>query len=32
MVPIDGAGHASNLTHPEQVNPPLLGFLRSLAR
>jgi 3-oxoadipate enol-lactonase len=30
LVPIDGAGHASNLTHSEQVNPPLLGFLRSL--
>jgi 3-oxoadipate enol-lactonase len=30
LVPIDGAGHASNLTHPEQANPPLLGFLASL--
>ncbi len=30
LVPIDGAGHASNYTHPEQVNPHLLGFLRSL--
>jgi 3-oxoadipate enol-lactonase len=31
LVPVDGAGHASNLTHPAQVNPPLLGFLGSLA-
>jgi pimeloyl-ACP methyl ester carboxylesterase len=30
VVLIDGAAHASNLTHPEQVNPPLLAFLRGL--
>jgi 3-oxoadipate enol-lactonase len=28
---VEGAAHASNLTHPEQVNGPLLEFLRSLA-
>jgi 3-oxoadipate enol-lactonase len=31
VVAIDGAAHAANLTHAEQVNPPLLGFLRRLA-
>lgn len=30
VVRIDGAPHASNLTHPEQVNGPLLEFVRSL--
>jgi len=30
VVLVDGAAHASNLTHPEQVNPPLLAFLRLL--
>lgn len=30
VVVIDGAPHASNLTHPEEVNGPLLEFLRSL--
>ena len=30
VVRIDGAGHASNLTHPDAVNGPLLEFLRSL--
>jgi 3-oxoadipate enol-lactonase len=30
VVRIEGGPHASNLTHPEQVNGPLLGFLRSL--
>jgi 3-oxoadipate enol-lactonase len=30
VVRIDGAPHASNLTHPDQVNDPLLQFLRSL--
>ncbi len=30
VVLIDGGPHASNLTHPEQVNGPLLEFLRSL--
>jgi 3-oxoadipate enol-lactonase len=29
VVRIEGAPHASNLTHPDQVNPPLLEFLRS---
>jgi pimeloyl-ACP methyl ester carboxylesterase len=29
VVPVEGAPHASNLTHPEQVNEPLLEFLRS---
>ena len=30
VVLIEGAPHASNLTHPEEVNGPLLAFLRSL--
>jgi 3-oxoadipate enol-lactonase len=30
VVPIEGAAHAANLTHAEQVNGPLLEFLRSL--
>jgi len=30
VVLIEGGPHASNLTHPEQVNGPLLQFLRSL--
>src|SRR5438270_496783 len=30
VVPVEGAAHASNLTHPGQVNGPLLEFLRSL--
>lgn len=30
VVRIDGAAHASNLTHPGQVNGPLLEFLRSV--
>jgi pimeloyl-ACP methyl ester carboxylesterase len=30
VVLIEGGPHASNLTHPEQVNGPLLAFLRSL--
>jgi 3-oxoadipate enol-lactonase len=30
LVPIEGAAHASNLTHSDQVNGPLLEFLRSL--
>lgn len=30
VVRIEGAPHASNLTHPDQVNGPLLEFLRSL--
>lgn len=29
VVRIDGAPHASNLTHPDEVNRPLLSFLRS---
>jgi 3-oxoadipate enol-lactonase len=30
VVRIEGAPHASNLTHPDAVNGPLLNFLRSL--
>jgi 3-oxoadipate enol-lactonase len=30
VVRIEGASHASNLTHPNEVNGPLLEFLRSL--
>ena len=30
VVRIDGAPHASNLTHPDEVNGPLLKFLSSL--
>ncbi len=30
VVSIEGAPHASNLTHPDEVNGPLLHFLRSL--
>lgn len=30
VVIVEGAAHASNLTHPDQVNPPLLAFLRLL--
>jgi 3-oxoadipate enol-lactonase len=30
LVRIEGAPHASNLTHPDAVNGPLLDFLRSL--
>jgi 3-oxoadipate enol-lactonase len=30
VVSIEGAPHASNLTHPDEVNPPLLEFLRTL--
>jgi 3-oxoadipate enol-lactonase len=30
LVRVEGGPHASNLTHPEQVNGPLLEFLRSL--
>ncbi|MBF7731233.1 alpha/beta fold hydrolase [Pseudomonas sp. N040] len=30
LVLVEGAAHAANLTHPEQVNPPLLAFLRQL--
>jgi pimeloyl-ACP methyl ester carboxylesterase len=31
LVRVAGAGHAPNLTHPEQVNPALADFLRSVA-
>jgi pimeloyl-ACP methyl ester carboxylesterase len=31
LVMVAGAGHAANLTHPEQVNPPLRDFLRQYA-
>jgi 3-oxoadipate enol-lactonase len=30
LVPVEGAPHASNLTHADAVNGPLLAFLRSL--
>jgi 3-oxoadipate enol-lactonase len=30
LVRIEGAPHASNLTHPDEVNGPLLEFLRAL--
>jgi hypothetical protein len=30
LVKVEGAAHAANLTHADQVNPPLLDFLRSL--
>jgi 3-oxoadipate enol-lactonase len=30
VVRVDGAPHAANLTHPDEVNGPLLEFLRSL--
>ncbi len=30
LVLVEGAAHAANLTHPQQVNPPLLAFLREL--
>ena len=30
LVRVEGAPHAANLTHPDQVNGPLLEFLRSL--
>jgi 3-oxoadipate enol-lactonase len=30
VVRVQGAPHAANLTHPDQVNGPLLDFLRSL--
>ncbi len=31
IVWVEGAAHAPNLTHPAEVNPPVLSFLRSLA-
>lgn len=31
VVVIEGAAHAANLTHPKDVHPPLLAFLRSLS-
>jgi pimeloyl-ACP methyl ester carboxylesterase len=31
LVAIEGGSHASNLSHPDQVNAVLLRFLRSLA-
>ena len=30
LVRVEGASHAANLTHPDEVNGPLLEFLRSL--
>ncbi|MCX6536818.1 MAG: alpha/beta hydrolase, partial [Actinobacteria bacterium] len=32
IIPIKGAAHASNLTHAHLVNPPLLEFLRRVAK
>jgi 3-oxoadipate enol-lactonase len=29
FVPVPGAAHAANLTHPDIINPPLLEFLRA---
>ena len=31
FVEIEGGAHAANLTHPDQLNPPLLEFLREYA-
>lgn len=31
LVRVEGGPHASNLTHPDQVNGPLIEFLRSLS-
>ncbi|HEV8623085.1 MAG TPA: alpha/beta hydrolase [Acidimicrobiia bacterium] len=31
VVAIEGGSHAANLTHPNQVNPQLLAFLRDVA-
>lgn len=31
LVRVEGAHHAANLTHPDQVNPPLVDFLRAIA-
>ncbi|MEU1030488.1 alpha/beta hydrolase [Streptomyces mirabilis] len=31
LVTVTGAGHTPNLTHPDQVNPALAGFLRRYA-
>jgi 3-oxoadipate enol-lactonase len=30
LVPVEGGSHASNLSHPDQVNAAILSFLRSL--
>jgi pimeloyl-ACP methyl ester carboxylesterase len=29
-VPVEGAAHASNVTHPDEVNQAILGFLKGL--
>jgi pimeloyl-ACP methyl ester carboxylesterase len=31
VVTVDGAAHASNVTHPDEVNGAILGFLDELA-
>ncbi|MEZ4299646.1 MAG: alpha/beta hydrolase [Polyangiaceae bacterium] len=31
MVKVEGAAHAANLTHPEQVNPAFVDFCKALA-
>jgi 3-oxoadipate enol-lactonase len=30
LAPIPGGGHASNVTHPDVLNPPLVEFVRSI--
>ena len=30
FVVVEGAPHASNVTHPDEVNPAVLGFLAGL--
>jgi 3-oxoadipate enol-lactonase len=30
FIPVDGAAHASNVTHPDEVNEAILGFLDGL--
>ena len=30
LVPVEGGSHASNLSHPDEVNAEILGFLQSL--
>jgi hypothetical protein len=30
LIKVEGAAHAANLTHPDQVNGPLRAFLREV--
>jgi pimeloyl-ACP methyl ester carboxylesterase len=30
FIAVEGAAHASNLTHPDEVNQAILGFLTAL--